>query len=138
MIAHSDIGILKLRAHHICCLPFLTTDFSSERGAGYLRVRNKIKKTFRSEPDFTIMVIEGVDELCRECPLCKGNRCESQHGNENEVRKWDAILVKELGISFGDALIVREWQSLISEKTPFKLCQRCGWRESCSVGSQVT
>jgi hypothetical protein len=134
MLARSDIGILKLRGHHICCSPLLTIDLS-ERGTKFLQVKDKIRQTLRSGIDSTVMVIEGVDELCKECPLCKGDRCESPQGNEEQVRKWDAILLKELGLSFGEALKVRELQSLLKKKSPFRLCQRCRWRGSCSVGS---
>jgi len=125
---------LKLRAHHICCAPFFTYD-ASDRGTRYLQVGSRIKQTLRSEPDSIVMVIEGVDELCKVCPLCKGDRCESPLGNEEAVRKWDAVLLKELGLSFGEALKVRQWQSLIRKKQPFRLCQRCQWRKVCSISS---
>ena len=125
---------LKLRAHHICCVPFLTYD-ASDRGTRYLQVGSRIKQTLSSEPDSIVMVIEGVDELCKVCPLCKGDRCESPLGNEEAVRKWDAVLLKELGLSFGEALKVRQWQSLIRKKQPFRLCQRCQWRKVCSISS---
>ncbi len=138
MDAQNEIT-LKLRAHHICCIPFLTYDFS-DRGIKYLQVGNIIKQTLSSEPDSTIMVIEGADELCKVCPLCQEDRCQSPLGDEEAVRKWDAVLLKELGLSFGEALKVRQWQSLIKKKRPFRLCQRCQWRESCSVsaGQQTT
>jgi hypothetical protein len=115
-------------------VPFLAYDFS-DRGIKYLQVGNIIKQTLSSEPDSIVMVIEGADELCKVCPLCKGDRCQSPLGDEEAVRKWDAVLLKELGLSFGEALKVRQWQSLIKKKRPFKLCQRCRWREVCSVSS---
>ena len=134
MVAQSNTSTLKLRAHHICCVPFLAYDFS-DRGIKYLQVGNIIKQTLSSEPDSIVMVIEGADELCKVCPLCKGDRCQSPLGDEEAVRKWDAVLLKELGLSFGEALKVRQWQSLIKKKRPFKLCQRCRWREVCSVSA---
>jgi hypothetical protein len=133
MNAQNEIT-LKLRAHHICCVPFLTHDFS-DRGIEYLQVGNRIKQTLSSEPDSTIMVIEGADELCKVCPLCQEDRCQSPLGDEEAVRKWDAVLLKELGLSYGKALKVRQWQSLINKKRPFRLCQRCQWRKACSVSA---
>ena len=136
MVAQGDIGILKLRAHHICCSPVLTSDVS-DRGEKFLQVKDKIRHTLRSELDSTLMVIEGVDELCKECPLCEGDRCGSPLGGEEQVRRWDAVLLKELGLSFGKVFKVRELQSLLKERSPFRLCHRCRWRENCSVGPQV-
>ena len=95
------------------------------------------RQALNSELDTTIVVIEGVDELCKACPLCKGDRCESPNGNEEQVRRWDAILLKELGLSFGEALKVRDLQSLLKKKAPFRLCYLCKWKESCTIGSQV-
>ena len=127
------VKMLKLRAHHICCAPFIPP--RSDRGIKFSQIQNRIRQVLKSEPDSTLVVIEGVDELCKVCPLCIEERCESPEGNEEEVRKWDAILLKELGLSFGEALKVRQWQSLIRQKSPFRLCQRCKWRETCSVSS---
>ncbi len=124
--------MLKLRAHHICCLPFVIYD-SSTRGAEYVRIENKINQVLKSEPHSTIIVIEGIDELCKVCPFCQEDRCESLDGNEEAVRKWDAILLKELGLSFGEALTVKQWQSLIKEKSPFRLCQKC--KKTCNIRS---
>ncbi len=133
MGAQNEVS-LKLRAHHICCVPFLTLD-ASDRGTTYLQVGNRIKQTLSSEPDSIVMVIEGIDELCKVCPLCQGDRCQSPLGDEEAVRKWDAVLLKELGLSFGEALKVRQWQSRIKKKRPFRLCHRCQWREVCSISS---
>lgn len=84
-----------------------------------------------------ITVAEGVDELCRQCLYCVDGRCNSPQGNEDEVRKWDAILLKELGLSLGSCLTSGEWQGLIKQKIPFKLCQRCQWKQVCSVGADL-
>ena len=123
---------LPLRAHHICCLRFLKVT-SEERGADYRQVSDKIKSTLLSQPESLVMVIEGVDELCRVCPQCSDGRCNSPRGDENEVRRWDAILLKELGLSFGVCLTSSQWQALIAQKAPFKLCKRCQWHKVCNV-----
>ncbi len=125
--------MLQLRAHHLCCLQFWGLVFE-ERGVEFLQIEDKIKRTLRSQPDMAITVLEGVDELCRQCPLCVNERCSSQQGNEDEVRKWDAILLKELGVPYGTCLTASEWQALIKQKTPFKLCRKCQWRQVCSIG----
>ena len=132
MDAKSDVE-LKLRAHHICCAPFMTR--TSERGTEFLEIKNIVKQILNSEPDARVMVIEGVDDVCGVCPLCKEGRCESPDGSEEKVRKWDAILLRELGLSFGDVLTVRQWLSLFDQKWPFQICQKCQWRKVCRVSS---
>ena len=127
---------LKLRAHHICCYPFWIEEFE-ERGADFLAVENKIKHTLLSAPESWVMVIEGVDELCRVCPLCIDGYCKSPLGDEDEVRKWDAILLKESGVSLGTCLTSTEWRALIEQKTPFKLCRKCQWKKVCNVGASL-
>jgi len=106
-----------------------------ERGSEYHRVKNEIKSILLSQPESAVMIIEGVDELCRQCLMCVDERCASPRGNEDAVRKWDAILLKEVGLPFGTCLTSGEWKALIEQKAPFKLCQKCQWRQSCSVGA---
>lgn len=124
---------MRLRAHHICCIRFWGA-VDEERGSAFHQVDSKIKDTLLSLPEAEVTVIEGVDELCRVCPLCVDDRCSSPLGNEDEVRKWDATLLKELELPFGSCLPSAQWQALIDQKTPFKLCQKCQWKQICSVG----
>jgi len=131
-----DRNILQLRAHHICCEPVIKTEFE-ERGSEYQQAADKIKRVLLSQPESPVMVIEGADELCRQCPLCIDGRCSSPRGNEDEVRKWDAILLKELGLAFNICLTAGEWQALIKQKTPFKLCHKCQWQQVCHIGAEV-
>ena len=126
--------VMKLRAHHICCTRFWDMSFG-DRGAGFLRVRGKIKSVLYSRPNTKVAVIEGTDELCQQCPLCVEGGCSSPQGDEKEVRKWDALLLRELGVSYGTTLTSAEWQRLIEEKIPFKLCRRCQWKQVCRVGA---
>ncbi|MFH1623970.1 MAG: DUF1284 domain-containing protein [Pseudomonadota bacterium] len=133
MADHQGLEIAKWRPHHIYCEQFLATDFP-DRGEKFDNVAHKIRETIRSGADIIIEVIEGVDELCRFCPLCKDNRCQSPNGNEDEVRKWDAIILKGLGITYGEKMAAKDFRALIKQKTPLDFCRtRCPWRDSCSV-----
>ena len=124
---------MTLRAHHICCLRFWSTSFT-DRGQAFSETEGKIKKVLGSGSDVPITVSEGPDMLCKVCPLCEGDRCESPNGNEEQVMKWDSILLSDLNIPFGSTLSAREWQTLVEEKAPFKICQKCKWREVCNPG----
>ena len=132
----NDSPVMRLRAHHICCAPFWTGAKGS-RGPRFQQVEDKIKGMLLSPIDSKVMVIEGADELCQECPLCVDKRCTSAKGDEETVRKWDAIVLKELGLTFNTCLTARQWHDLIKRKVPFKLCHRCQWKKECRIGRQV-
>ncbi len=127
---------LRLRAHHICCIRFWTAP-AEERGPDYLQARNKIVSVLLSQPESVVTVVEGTDDLCKFCIRCVDERCSSPRGNEDQVRKWDAILLKEVGLPFGSCLTSGKWQTLIEQKTPFRLCQKCQWKKICSVGASL-
>lgn len=128
-----DMEVLRLRAHHICCIRFLGTT-AEERPPEFHEAEKRIKNTLLSQSESRVMVIEGVDEWCEVCPLCVNGRCTSPRGNEEAVRKWDAILLKELGLSIGSCLTSSQWGALIKQKTPFNICKRCQLKKVCSVG----
>jgi hypothetical protein len=120
----------------MCCLPFLKVALT-ERGEGYTRAEDRIKLTVREASDEQIEVIVGIDELCKVCPLCIGDRCESPQGDEEEVRKWDSIIMEEIGVSEGATLTASEWRKLIREKFPLAFCRRCKARDFCDAGDQI-
>jgi hypothetical protein len=127
---------MKLRAHHIYCLPFLRVDLS-ERGKEYIQGEDKVKQTMRRSVTQPVTLIHGVDELCEVCPLCQDSRCQSKLGDEEEVRKWDAKIMKELGVTDGATLTAVEWRKLIGEKFPLTFCNRCKAKDFCYAGDRI-
>jgi len=129
---------LNLRAHHIFCVPFLDAVFPG-RGEEFYKIEEKIKRVMLSEDRIShIKVTEGVDDLCRECPLCRNNRCESTNGDETIVRKWDAIIMEELGIKIGEIFKAAELRAIINQNAPLNVCFRCKWRRDCQMGRRTT
>ncbi|KAF0122122.1 MAG: hypothetical protein FD151_925 [bacterium] len=125
--------VLRWRPHHIYCEPFLAGNFP-DRGERFDRIGDKIRETMQSGTDTIIEVIEGVDELCQTCPLCQNNGCQSPNGDEDAVRKWDAIVLKGLGVSYGEKRSAQEFRALIEEKAPLEFCRtRCRWKDACTV-----
>ena len=128
-----EVEVLKWRPHHIFCERFLTLEFP-DRGEEFYRVENKMREVMKSGTNEMIEITEGVDELCLACPLCEDNRCQSPNGDEPEVRKFDGIMRKGLGIPYGERMTAREFRSLIDEKAPLEFCRtRCELRETCTV-----
>ncbi|RLC92333.1 MAG: hypothetical protein DRI39_08465 [Chloroflexi bacterium] len=123
---------LRLRPHHICCLPFLSFDGATldER---FRQVLTEVKEMLTAQPNVLVTAIEGVDEVCQACPSCINDRCESPPIKEDMVRKVDRFLLRDLRKSYGETLTVAEWQSVISQKWPYRLCRICRWREYCGI-----
>lgn len=127
---------LRLRAHHVCCWLPLKMSFA-DRSPGFQQVESKIKNVLQTQPDAEVTVVEGVDVVCAQCPHCIDSRCTSPKGDETAVRKWDTLLLKELGVPFGTRMTVGNWQSLIRQKSPFKVCHRCRWHNVCEIGMKA-
>ena len=124
---------LRLRPHHIMCEPFLVLE-TFNRGEAFDALANHVRGALESESDTLIEVIEGPDDLCQKCPLCQDGRCQSPDGDETAVRKWDAIVLKGLEISYGDKLTAKHLLGLIRQKAPLRLClTKCQWKNACRV-----
>ena len=104
------------------------------RGEEFERVSQKVRETIERQDDVLVEVIEGIDEICRVCPDCRDERCQNPKGDEEAVRKWDGIILKGLGINYGEARTSKEWRVLIHERAPLNFCKtRCPYRSRCTV-----
>ncbi|MCX5999205.1 MAG: DUF1284 domain-containing protein, partial [Chloroflexi bacterium] len=83
-----------------------------------------------------IEIVPGFDDLCLVCPLYRDGRCESPQGDETEGQKWDALIMRGLGLSYGDRLSAKRFSAVIREKAPLPVCRtRCRYRQTCHVFS---
>jgi hypothetical protein len=115
------------------CEPFMVLE-TFDRGEAFNTLATRIKEALESQSDTLIDVIEGTDYLCRTCPLCQNGRCQSPDGDETAVRKWDAIVLRGMEISYGDRLTAKHLFSLIKQKVPLPLClTKCRWKNACRV-----
>lgn len=127
------MGKARFRPHHIFCYPFLKVEFP-ERGVEFGQVEQRVKDIIQKQDETLMEAIEGIDELCHVCPNCWDDRCQSPQGSEEAVRKWDNIILKGLGISYGETRTSRQWRMLIEQKAPLDFCQkRCPGRSGCNV-----
>jgi hypothetical protein len=105
-----------------------------ERGVKFNEIKQGIKDITQRDDKALVEASEGIDRLCRACPNCQDERCQSPQGNEEAVRKWDGIILRGLGISYGETRTSNQWRILIEERAPLNFCQtRCQWRSKCSV-----
>jgi hypothetical protein len=123
----------RFRPHHIFCEIFLKVEVPG-RGEEFERVSQKARDTIEGQDDVLVEIIEGIDEICRVCPDCRDGRCQNPKGDEEAVRKWDGIILKGLGVNYGETRMSKEWRGLIREKGPLTFCEtRCPYRSRCTV-----
>jgi len=115
------------------CEPFMVLE-TFDRGEAFNTLATRIKEALESQAETLIVVIEGTDDLCQTCPLCQNARCQSPDGDETAVRKWDAIVLRGLEVSYGDRLTGAQFMALIQKKVPLPLClTKCRWKNACRV-----
>ena len=123
----------RFRPHHIFCQRFLTLRFP-ERGEEFAEAKRRAIEIIGSHEETLVEAIEGVDQICRVCLNRRGDRCESPAGSDDAVRKWDAIIMKGLGIAYGETRTAKQWRTLIDGKAPLPLCtSRCPYRSKCTI-----
>ena len=138
MTENESVQRLRLRPHHLFCEAFSPWNLP-ERGEVFNEVENNVREVLKSGIDTCIEVVEGIDDLCNVCPLCQSGRCQSPQGNEDQVRKWDAIILKGLGISYGDETTAQRIRLLIGGKSPLAFCYtRCKAKSVCKVFSSCS
>jgi len=123
----------RIRPHHLLCERFLKLEFP-DRGTEFQNIEQKIKNILRPGDPTMIEVAEGVDELCRVCPHCCGDRCEHPQGKEEAVRKWDGRILQGLGIAYGEARTSGQWYVFMKGRLPLDFCRmRCPAKLNCRV-----
>ena len=133
MVPTQDSNALKLRPHHIYCAQFTGADLS-ELGEEVVRMQQRIMDILKSGTAEMIEVIDGVDDLCQPCPLRQGNLCRNPQTGEERLKKLGAILLQDLGISYGDRLTAQDLRALINRVSPLPFCQtKCKQKETCGV-----
>ena len=123
---------LRLRPHHLFCGRFLALD-SPERSEVFKSFEQDLRRILDSDDKVVIEIAEGVDELCGFCLHCRNSRCASPQGNEEKVRRWDEIILEELGMSYGYKETNRRLRAVIDEKVPLDLCKECSHKQDCYV-----
>ena len=123
---------LRLRPHHICCLPFIGLN-SAQLDQTFYQALARTKELLTADAGAYVTAIDGVDDICRVCPSCVNDQCQSPPIQEDKVRRLDSFLLKELGGAYGDTLPVAEWRALISDRWPYRLCRFCRWRRHCGA-----
>jgi hypothetical protein len=122
-----------MRAHHLYCGRYIPRYFAEQRGPVYTKVEADMINAINPGGPQDVELVLGTDMLCPSCPECKNNRCGHPGGNEDEVRKWDAIVCRELGWKYGTVRTGGEWWDTAEKKRPLDFCRRCGLLKDCGI-----
>ena len=112
-----------LRPHHLFCL-YYQIDFP-ERGRDFIKAISEIKQCIRKKQEVSFELAQGPDEVCNVCPAFNGKGCGHPDGDEQEVSKWDHILLKTFNLSYGDSLTAAQVKKILEKDYPIPLCKRC-------------
>lgn len=122
-MTHNAGSAVKLRGHHLLCL-------LGYRGMGYSAAyaanMNAVHERLRTEPETTVALVEGADDLCSCFPADQPYHCDS-----GTVSRRDALVLERLGLQPGQSLAWSELLRLLAEKvSPADLpawCASCPW-----------
>lgn len=113
--------VLNLRPHHLYCENFMEATFP-ERGPQFAEASNRLRQMLRSGSNFSVSITEGVDDLCQFCSHNREGRCNHPDGDEEQVGKWDALILRELEFPFGRRVTIEELRTSIKDIHPLRLC----------------
>ena len=119
--------IINIRPHHFLCIP-------GYQGKGYDGVHktswDTITYKLNENPDTFIRVVEGQDDLCKNCPNAKGEngiRC-----NMSFLEKLDNKVREMLNLKTGAVMTWREIMekvfSVMTKEKHKETCGNCEWR----------
>ena len=118
--------VVHLRPHHgLCLLNFRGAGYSD----GFSRNMASMQKRLFENPQITVCVTEGADELCQRCPNRRGNDCTSAH-----PVLFDQNVLQRTGIHYGEELT---WKEFSAQTEPLSLheldttCPDCQWLSLC-------
>jgi hypothetical protein len=114
---------IRLRGHHLLCM-------LGYRGMGYSEAyaanMNAVHERLRKEPDTTVALVEGADDLCACFPADRPYHCDS-----DTVSRRDAAVLERLGLQTGEALawseVLRRIAGNVSPADVPAWCATCPW-----------
>ena len=120
--------IPKLRGHHLICLHFFN-------GKGYDREFTKnLSSVLEKSENLGVEVSVGADDVCRECPYMRDNKCCSEDHSNQEIIEMDGFALELLKAASNSKL---GW-NVLKEKIPVifhlwleRYCKRCCWVKAC-------
>jgi len=128
----SDSELLKIRAHHLCCI-------QGFQGYGYspafVANMRAVISDLEALPSRPLKLITECDAICISCPSKR--ECTIQESAlSHRIKQMDFIVLKKLMIKDGSVLNADEAFRLINSKLNKasdieEICGTCKWRQKC-------
>jgi uncharacterized protein len=114
---------IRLRGHHLLCLLGFRGMGYSEHFAENMRA---VYERLRKEPEVTIEIVRGVDDLCCCFPSDQPNHCD-----QASVHSRDETVIHHLGLRVGEKITWAQiLQTIRTNLKPTHItlwCQGCPW-----------
>ncbi len=133
-----DTELLKIRAHHLCCI-------QGFQGYGYSPAFVANMRAVISEleafPSRLLKLVTVCDAICVSCPSKR--ECASQESVlSRRIRQMDLVVLEKLRIDDGTVVKADEAFGLINSKLNKasdveEVCGTCKWRQKCLWYMQV-
>ncbi|HJB08002.1 MAG TPA: DUF1284 domain-containing protein [Candidatus Enterocloster faecavium] len=120
---------MNLRPHHILCIQKFTGHGYSEEFTLHM---TELTAELKKDPERSVDIVQGCDELCRVCPHNSGGVC----GSLEKVDRMDRGVLEACGLSYGDQApwnqLAGKGRKKIFETKEFEqICGSCQWHELC-------
>lgn len=121
--------VLNIRAHHFLCLP-------GYQGKGYdgdhKTSWDTISQQLKEHPDTFVRVVDGQDDLCKNCPNAKG--LNGRKCNMGVLEQLDNKVKEMLNLPTGTVLtwqeIMQRVFSIMNKDNHKEMCGDCQWRKA--------
>lgn len=123
----SEKEVIRLRPHHLLC-----TRFFEGRGYSSDFTVHMAETIERLQAGAQVQLADGRDEICKSCPNMQEGCCTTQE----KVMRYDAGVLAQTGLAYGDTLDFQELYRLIGARiiqrgTMAEICGDCSWSEIC-------
>lgn len=119
-------GYIRLRPHHLLCLPgYKGYTYSNKQKTNW----DMLSLLVRYKPQLPIVIVEGRDALCVNCPNKKG----SKHAcNELIIKALDekvrALLDLQHRMKYKYGDLIANLKGILTPEKHKELCGDCHWR----------
>ncbi len=125
--SENESGIVRIRPHHgLCMRHFEGKGYSAE----FVKNMTNVMETLQE--DTPVLLWNGGDVICAQCPNYKDGSCISR----DKVMGYDAAVLNATGLRAGMKIPYGDFQEKIEEfiMKPQKIkeiCGACQWAEIC-------